>query len=69
MAGGSQGEGVSMLKVFFSKDSEIAKLKALGVVEPVKEPDWAVDQVKNSFPKREYGHQFKTIVRGSKKRT
>jgi hypothetical protein len=58
-----------MLKVTISKDSEVAKLKALGVVERLEQPHWAADQEHRPFSQRDYGHTYKTIVRGSKKRT
>lgn len=58
-----------MLKVYFSKDSEVAKFRRLGVVERLEEPEWLWDQKQRPFSQREYGHPYKTIVRGSKKRT
>jgi hypothetical protein len=51
----------------FSPDSEIAKLKALGVKEREK-PRWQVDRMNLPFTRREYDHQFKVITRGLKKR-
>lgn len=57
-----------MIAVIITKDSEVSKLQALGVKEPVKEPQWVADQQFRPFSQRDYGHVYKTIVRGSKKR-
>lgn len=58
-----------MIKVHITKDSEVAALRAKGVVDRPKEPEWAADKHQRPFSQREYGHAYKTIVRGSKKRT
>lgn len=49
-------------------DSEIAKWKALGIKER-EEPRWQADRTNLPFTRREYGHAFKVITRGLKKRT
>lgn len=58
-----------MLNVIIGKDSEVATLRAKGVVERPKKPEWAADQHRRPFNQREYGHPYKTITRGLKKRT
>ena len=57
-----------MIAVIITRDSIVAKYRRLGVVEPIKEPEWAADQPFKPFTQREYGYQHKTISRGSKKR-
>ncbi len=57
-----------MIAVIITKDSEVAKYRRLGVKEPEKTPEWAADKNQMPFTQREYGHQWKTIIRGSKKR-
>ncbi len=49
-------------------DSEIAKWKRLGIKER-EQPRWQVDRPNLPFTQREYGHKFKVITRGQKKRT
>lgn len=58
-----------MLAVIITKESIVAKYRRLGVVERKEQPEWAADQPFKPFTKREYGHAYKTIVRGSKKRS
>lgn len=58
-----------MIVVKLRSDSEFHKLKALGVVERLKKPEWAADQRQMPFNQKEYGHQYKTITRGLRKRT
>jgi len=58
-----------MIAIIITKDSEVAKLRALSVVERPKKPDWAADKNQMPFNQREYGHAYRTIIRGSKKRT
>lgn len=56
-----------MLRVIVSKESEVSKLRALGVKE-LEPSEWAADQLFKPFTQREYGNVYKTVTRGSKKR-
>ncbi len=58
-----------MLNVIISKESEVAKLRAKGVVDRPQKPEWAADQHQRPFSQREYGHKYKSITRGLRKRT
>ncbi len=53
-----------MLIAKFGPDSEIFRLKALGVVERPKKPDWAADKNQMPFTEREYGYKYKTRKSG-----
>lgn len=56
-----------MLKIIITAQSEVAKWKALGVRER-EEPRWQSDRMNLPFTRQEYGHTYKTVTRGSKKR-
>lgn len=56
-----------MIKVLITKESIIHKYRQLGVVER-EEPRWQVDRMNLPFTQREYGHPYKVITRGQKKR-
>lgn len=57
-----------MIAIIITKESEVAKFKALGVVERKEEPEWAADKKQMPFSQRDYGHAYKTVVRGSMKK-
>lgn len=57
-----------MIAIIITKDSIVAKYRRLGVVERKEEPEWAADKKQMPFIQRDYGHAYKTIIRGTKKR-
>lgn len=55
-----------MIAIIVTKDSEISRIKALGVEEGEPYHNWRWDKPFSPYTQREYGHQYKTRKTGKK---